>query len=92
MEGYLHFNFAIPLGSLVLAVLMCGHILRPSSTGVIVGFGGGLVIIGAYFILLITFRQMAISGSMSPILAAYGFNAVGLIFGVWLLQRYRPAT
>lgn len=92
LRSYLHFNFAIPLGSVVLAILMCGHILRPSSTGIVVGFGGGLIIIAMYFILLITCRTMAMTGKIDPIVAAYLPNVLGLIVGIYLLKRYRPAT
>jgi len=87
----LHFNFAIPLSSFILSILMCGHILRPSAAGVVVGFGGGLVIIAVYFASMIAFRTMAVSGAVDPIFGAYTPALVGLVIGIMLLKRYRPA-
>lgn len=91
LESYLHFTFSIALGSLILTMMMCGHILRPSSAGVIVGFGGGLIIIAGYFIVLITCRQMAIAGTIPPPIAIHFPNALGFVVGVLLLRRYRAA-
>lgn len=90
-ETYLYFNFAIPLGSFVLALLMCGHILRPSSAGVVVGFGGGLALISAYYFVLLGTRQLSLTGQINPLLGAITSCALFLILGVFLLSRYRPA-
>ncbi len=89
LQTNLYFNFAIPLGSLILTLLMCAHVLRPSSAGVVAGFGGGLVYIAFYYLILLGARVIALSGYMSPLLAAIAPNALFLLFGIWMLNRYR---
>ncbi len=91
LETYLFFNFAIPAGAFVLTILMCGHILRPSSTGVVVGFGGGLVWVAAYYVALIGARQAALTGSIPPLAAAIAPNLLFLLLGIYLLRTYRAA-
>ncbi len=89
LRTYMHVNFSIALGSIVLAILMCGHILRPSSAGVIIGFGGGLAYIFAYYLLVILGRQMSLAGIVDPLLAAYGPNVLFAAMGFYLLKSYR---
>lgn len=91
LETHLYFNFAVPFGCFVLAVLMCGHILRPSSSGIVVGFGGGLVLIALYYVVLLSFRQMSLYGFalLPPLAAAVIPNVIFLSLGVYLLNRYR---
>lgn len=89
LQSHLYFNFAIPFGTFVLALLMCGHILRPSSAGVVVSFGGGLVLLAAYYVITIGFRQMAIYGHFPPLLAAVLPNVGFLALGLYLLHRDR---
>lgn len=91
LQTFLYFNFAIPLGTLVLTLLMCGHILRPTSTGVIVGFGGGLIFIAIYYVLLMTCRQLAMNGAVHPALAAFAPNFIFLLVGGYLIHSTRRA-
>ncbi len=91
LRTYMHVNFSVALGSIVLALLMCGHILRPSSTGVLIGFGGGLAYIFAYYLLVIMGRQMSMAGIVDPLLAAYGPNLLFALMGFYLLRSYRTA-
>lgn len=89
LETILHFNFAVPLGCFVLALLMAGHILRPRATGVVIGFGGGLLFMTAYFVLLIFSREFAGEGTIHPWLGAYGPNVIFAGVGLFLLSRNR---
>lgn len=89
LRTYMHVNFSIALGSIVLAILMCGHILRPSSAGVLVGFGGGLAYIFSYYLLLVLGRQMSLAGIVDPVISAYGPNLIFALIGFYMLKRYR---
>lgn len=89
LQTQLYFNFVIPLGAFVLALLMCGHILRPSSAGVVVSFGGGLVILALYYVIIVVVRQLSMYGTFPPLLAAIVPNAAFLAFGVYMLHRDR---
>lgn len=89
LATYLHFNIAIPFGCLVLALLMSGHMLRPSATGIVVGFGGGLVLIGLYYGLLVIMREMSKAGTLDPLFGAHAVNLLFLAIGFWLLNRNR---
>lgn len=89
LSTFFHFNLAIPFGCLVLAVLMCGHILRPASAGAILGFGGGMALMAFYFGVLVFARTMAKDGFVSAPLTAHGVNALFLLFGIWMLRRNR---
>lgn len=91
LQTYFYFNFAVPLGSLILTILMCGHILRPTSTGVIVGFGGGLILIALYYVVLVACRQVAMSGALHPAIGAFTPNVIFLVLGGYLIARTRRA-
>ncbi|MCC6546401.1 LptF/LptG family permease [Candidatus Sumerlaeota bacterium] len=89
LQTQLYFNFVIPLGAFVLAVLMCGHILRPSSAGVVVSFGGGLVLLAIYYIIIVMVRQLSLYGMFPPLVSAVVPNLFFLAFGLYLLHRDR---
>lgn len=89
LATHLHFNFSIPLGTLVLAVLMCGHILRPRATGAVVGFGGGLLLLAIYYVTTIFARQFSMEGVVHPAMAAYCPIAFFLLVGGLMLVRNR---
>lgn len=89
LRTYLHFNIAIPLGALVLTILMCGHILRPSATGYMVGFGGGLVLMGLYYLTIIGGFQLSKRGVIDPALCAWIPTVLFGVLGVALLNRTR---
>jgi len=89
LATHLHFNMALPLGCLVLACLMVGHILRPASTGVLVGFGGGLIFVALYYTILIAAREMSKSGAIWPPLGAHGVNVLFLVVALVMLNRNR---
>ncbi len=89
LKTYLYFNFALPIGTLVLSLLMCGHILRPGALGLVKGFGGGILLIAAYFIVLVTFRQFSYSGTLPAILVMIVPNAIFLVLGGFLITKYR---
>lgn len=87
LSTFFHYNIAIPFGCLVLAVLMCGHILRPASAGAVLGFGGGMALMAVYFGALVFSRAMAKDGFVSAPLTAHGVNVLFLVLGIWMLRR-----
>jgi lipopolysaccharide export system permease protein len=84
LETVLHQNFAVPLGCIVLTLVMCGHILRPRATGVVVGFGGGLLLMAFYFGAMIFGRRFSLEGVISPIIGSYAPNVLFLFVGLFL--------
>ncbi|CAN5395449.1 hypothetical protein BH09SUM1_BH09SUM1_13100 [soil metagenome] len=91
LQAYMHFNIAMAMGCFVLACLMVGHILKPSSASVLVGFGGGLMLIGAYYVMLIFARTASMKGAFPAVIGAYGVNVAFLCLALFLLSRDRTA-
>jgi lipopolysaccharide export LptBFGC system permease protein LptF len=89
LKTYLHFNIATALGCFVLACLMIGHILRPASTGVLVGFGGGLVLIAIYYIVFLFARNASMVGTVPAFLAAQTPNILFILVATFMLSRHR---
>lgn len=88
-QTHMHFNIGIALGCFVMACLMIGHILRPSASTALIGFGGGLVLIGSYYGILLFARQAAMTGAIDPALGAYGTNLIFMLLAAFLLGRKR---
>jgi lipopolysaccharide export LptBFGC system permease protein LptF len=91
LKTHLHFNIATAMGCLVLTCLMVGHILRPSSAGVLVGFGGGLGFVALYYVVFLFARDASMVGSIPAALASYGTNTIFLLVAAVLLRRNRTA-
>jgi lipopolysaccharide export system permease protein len=91
LEAYYHFNFALPFGCFILALLMCGHILKPSSTGIMVGFGGGLIYVAAYYILVIGMHEVSKTGLIDPMLGQWSANLIFFLLGLYQINRYKAS-
>lgn len=89
LETHLHFNIATALGCFVLTCLMVGHILRPASAGVLLGFGGGLVLIAVYYIGFLFARDASRVGTIPALIGAQGPNLVFLVVALVMLNRNR---
>jgi lipopolysaccharide export system permease protein len=85
----LHLKLAVPLATIVIAILMCAHVMRASPRGVLIGFGGGLAWVVSYYIVLLGCKKLGYQGTLaSPALAAWLPNvAFGLIGLVSLIRR-----
>ncbi|MBI1291349.1 LptF/LptG family permease [bacterium] len=89
LKTHLHFNIATALGCFVLTCLMIGHILRPASAGVLVGFGGGLILIAVYYVAFLFARDASMVGTIPAILGAQGPNVLFLMVALFMLNRNR---
>lgn len=89
LSTFLHYNISIAFACFVFALLMCGHILRPSSAGVVIGYGGGMALMALYWTFFIFARQFSKDGHINPWLSAHGINVAFLILGIYLIRRNR---
>lgn len=92
LQTYLNFNIVLPLASLVLAMLMCGHILRPGAIGYMAGYGGGLALIAAYFLVLLVCREGAKNGVIHAVPALWIPSAAFVAFAFYLMGKHRTAS
>lgn len=90
-ETDLHLKLAVPMVSLILALLMCAHAIRPSSSGVMKSFGGGLVWMAVVTAVQMGLRKLGDSGVISAVLAAWLPMVIFGILGTFLLTRPRFA-
>lgn len=80
----LHTKLALPFAVIVIAVLMCAHVLRPRAQGILVGFGGGLAWIALYYAAFVLCQRLGdAGGAVHPGLAIWlpnvGFGVTGLV-------------
>jgi len=90
-ETDLQLKLAVPMVSLVLALLMCAHAIRPSSSGVMKSFGGGLVWMAVVTAVQMALRKLGDSGVIPAILAAWLPMFIFGVLGTFLLTRPRFA-
>ncbi|MCB2157001.1 LptF/LptG family permease [bacterium] len=84
----MHMKLALPLATVVIALLMCAHVMRPSSRGVFVGFGGGMAWVIGYYLTLILFQSLGEQGwGLPPSLAAWLPNIAFSVIGIVSLIR-----
>jgi lipopolysaccharide export system permease protein len=78
---------ALPLASLVFAVIGAPLGLRPQRTAKLTGWGLAILIIFGYYVMYTVTGSLADGGSMSPILGAFAPDIAGLVVGAALLVR-----
>jgi lipopolysaccharide export LptBFGC system permease protein LptF len=83
----LHQRLALPLAAVVVALVVCGHIIHPRSQGVLVGLGGGLGWVLAYYGVFLLFQNLGDRGLLPAAVAVWFANVVFAIFGVAILLR-----
>lgn len=89
LSTFLHYNISIAFACFVFALLMCGHILRPASAGVVLGYGGGMALMALYWGLFVFARQFSKDGHINPWMTAHGINVAFLFLGLYLIRRNR---
>ena len=83
----LYQKIALPLTSLVFALIGAPLGLRPHRSGSAVGLGLAIVIIFAYWILMHYMTILGNNGAVSPAAASFTPTLVGLVAGVALITR-----
>jgi lipopolysaccharide export system permease protein len=84
----LHAKLALPLGACIVAFVVCAHVMRPRSQGVIGGLGGGLLWVMSYYAVFFAFQRIAQSGIILPAaFATWAPNIVFAVVGVVLMLR-----
>jgi lipopolysaccharide export system permease protein len=80
-------KLAVPFAALVLALIGAPLGIRRQRSTAGVGIGLSLLIIVAYYIGMGVLGALGESGSVGPMEAAWGCNAVGLLVGLYLTWR-----
>lgn len=79
-------KLAMPISSLVFAMLAAPLGLRRSRSGTSVGFGLSILLIFLYWMMWRYASALAIQGSISPVVGAFGADAIGLVTALALLR------
>lgn len=87
LEVDLYNKVAVPLASLVFAVIAAPLGLRPHRGGSAVGFGLSIGLIFAYWMVWQYSSALAKSGSISPLAGSFMANILFLAVGVYLMMR-----
>ncbi len=90
-ETELQMKLSVPFVTLVLGILMCAHAIRPTSSGVMKSFGGGLGWLAAVFAAQMLLRKLGDSGIVPALAAAWIPPGVFGLVGLFLLGRPRFA-
>lgn len=86
-EVELHHRVAIPMASLVFALIGTPLGLSPHRSSSSTGLGFSIVIIFVYYIIMAVSTALGQGGAMNPALAAWLPNIIGMIAGVYLVRR-----
>jgi len=80
-------KLALPLSSLVFALLAAPLGIRPSRSSSSVGFGLSILLILIYWIIWRYTTQLAVQGSVAPLIGAFTADILGVAAGMVLLKR-----
>jgi len=83
----LHLRIAVPLASIVLAIIGSAFGVTPQRRGTGFGFGLSILIVFAYYVVMSFSKSFGQSGHISPMLAAWIPNIMFSIFGIFLVRR-----
>ncbi len=90
-ETELQTKLSVPFVTLVLGILMCAHAIRPTSSGVMKSFGGGLVWLAVVFAVQMLLRKLGDSGIVPALVAAWLPPGLFGALGLFMLSRPRFA-
>ncbi len=82
-----HRKFAIPLASLIFALVAAPLSLHAARGGRFVGVGLSIALLFVYYVVMSTARAIGASGGLSPVVAAWAPNLMFLAGGLWLIAR-----
>ncbi|MCE5313441.1 LptF/LptG family permease, partial [bacterium] len=80
-------KLALPVSSLVFALLAAPLAIRPSRSGSSVGFGLSILLILIYWIIWRYTSSLAVQGDIAPIVGAFTADVLGVAAGIVLLKR-----
>lgn len=86
-EVELHQRIAIPMASLVFALIGTPLGLSPHRSSSSTGLGLSIVIIFVYYIIMAVSTALGQGGAVPAVLAAWMPNIIGIIAGVYLVRR-----
>ena len=86
-EVELHQRIAIPMASLVFALIGTPLGLSPNRSSSSIGLGISILIIFAYYIILAVATALGQGGAMPAVWAAWLPNIIGMIAGCFLVRR-----
>jgi lipopolysaccharide export system permease protein len=86
-EVELHQRVAIPMASLVFALIGTPLGLSPHRSSSSTGLGFSIVIIFIYYIIMAVSTALGQGGAIPAVLAAWLPNIIGIIAGVYLVRR-----
>lgn len=86
-EVELHQRFTIPVACFVFALLGAPLGLQPHRSSSSIGFGISVVIIFVYYAIMTITTALGQGGAISPILAAWIPNIIGIAVGLWMVRR-----
>jgi lipopolysaccharide export system permease protein len=80
-------KISLPFVCLVFGLIGSALGLRPQNTNKATGFGICVVLIFSYYLLSFVTESMGIWGIITPVIAAWSPNILGLLAGTWLLVQ-----
>lgn len=80
-------KISLPFVCLVFGLIGSALGLRPQNTNKATGFGICVVLIFSYYLLSFVTESMGIWGIITPVMAAWSPNILGLLAGTWLLVQ-----
>jgi lipopolysaccharide export system permease protein len=87
-ELMMHVRIALPLAVLVVALVVCAHVLRPRDHGVFVDFGGGLLLVALYYALFLVMSRLGKAElGFPPVLVAWVPNALFAMIGIGMFVK-----
>ncbi|MBP1764330.1 MAG: permease YjgP/YjgQ family protein, partial [Firmicutes bacterium] len=86
-EVELHQRVAIPIASLVFALIGTPLGLSPHRSSSSTGLGFSIVIIFVYYIIMAVFTALGQGAAINPVVAAWMPNIIGLLAGFYLVKR-----
>ena len=88
LKAQMHVRLSLPLGAIAIALVLCAHVIRPTSQGVFWGFGGGLAFVVCFYFLFFALKGATeISSQLGPGIGAWATNVLYALLGAVLLWR-----
>jgi lipopolysaccharide export system permease protein len=88
LAAQMHVRLSLPLGAIAIALVLCAHVIRPTSQGVFWGFGGGLALVVVFYFMFFALKGATeISSQLGAGVGAWATNVLYALLGAVLLWR-----